>query len=131
MPSLGRRCLGDAGPCADGGRAVEGRSRCRNHGGNAWARVPRERLARYRDPLYQRNRALAIAREPTCHWGMAGCTGRSTTADHLISLARGGDNSLENLVGACSSCNQRRGGAEGRATVKRRAAESRRRRGRP
>ena len=125
-----RRCLGGAGPCADGGLAVAGRSRCRNHGGKSWARVPAERLARYRDPVYQHNRALALAREPICHWRMPGCTGRSTTADHLISIARGGDNSLRNLVGACSSCNQRRGGAEGRATAKRRAAEQRQRRGR-
>lgn len=45
---------------------------------------------------------------------------KSSTADHLLSVARGGGHELENLVGACSSCNQRRGGAEGRATMKRR-----------
>ena len=53
------------------------------------------------------------------------CTGRSTTVDHVISVARGGGNDLDNLVGACARCNQIRGGAEGRATVKRWAAERR------
>lgn len=110
--------------------AVPGRSRCKEHGGGAWARVPKTRLGQYRSADYQRNRALALKREPTCHWGLPGCTGKSATADHLIPVARGGDNSLENLVGSCASCNMRRGGAEGRATVKRRVAEQRRGRGR-
>jgi 5-methylcytosine-specific restriction endonuclease McrA len=61
--------------------------------------------------MYKRNRLLTIAREPICHW----CHVRpSTTADHLLSVARGGGHSLENLVGACAKCNERRGGAEGR-----------------
>lgn len=129
MPPHGRRCLGGSGPCADGGLAVPGRSRCRNHGGKAWARQPPERLAHYRDPLYLRNRPIVLARDPLCRLGLPGCTGRSTTVDHVISIARGGSNDLDNLVGACAHCNQLRGGAEGRATVKRRAAEQRRRRG--
>jgi hypothetical protein len=35
-----------------------------------------------------------------------------------MSDARGGDSSLENLVGSCLSCNQMRGGTEGRAAMK-------------
>jgi 5-methylcytosine-specific restriction endonuclease McrA len=72
----------------------------------------------YADPVYRRNRLLAIKREPTCHW----CHVRpSTTADHLLSIAKGGGHELSNLVGACARCNELRGGAEGRATEKRRA----------
>jgi 5-methylcytosine-specific restriction endonuclease McrA len=126
MPPRGRRCLGGPGLCADGGLAVPGRSRCRNHGGKAWARQPPERLAQYRSAEYQRNRAIVLARDPLCRLRLPGCTGRSTTVDHVISVARGGGNSVDNLVGACAHCNQTRGGAEGRATVKRRAAERRR-----
>jgi 5-methylcytosine-specific restriction endonuclease McrA len=126
MPPHGRRCLGGYGPCANGGLAVPGRSRCRNHGGKSWARQPPARLAVYRDPTYLRNRQIVLARDPLCRLRLSGCTGRSTTVDHVISVARGGGNGLANLVGACAHCNQLRGGTEGRATVRRRAAEQRR-----
>jgi 5-methylcytosine-specific restriction endonuclease McrA len=90
---------------------------CQRHQRRAWARVPKARTLSYADPVYQRNRLLAIKREPICHW----CHVRpSTTADHLRSVASRGGHELENLVGACSKCNERRGGAEGRATQKRR-----------
>jgi 5-methylcytosine-specific restriction endonuclease McrA len=105
------------------------RRRCSGHGRvdcprcvrKAWARVPPARAGAYSSGVYRRNRLIAIAREPECHWRLPGCTLKSTTADHLRSVAKGGGNELENLVGSCSSCNQRRGGAEGRATQKRRA----------
>jgi 5-methylcytosine-specific restriction endonuclease McrA len=116
-----RTCITGYG-CSDGGLAVPGRSRCRKHGGSAWARQPAARLAAYRDPVYLRNRKITLEREPICHW----CRLRpSTTADHLRSVAKGGGHELENLVGSCSKCNERRGGAEGRATMKRRAAARR------
>jgi len=121
------RCLGGTGPCSNPERLAEpGRSRCRNHGGKAWGRVPPARLAAYRDPVYLRNRPIVLARDPMCRLRLAGCTGKSTTVDHVICVARGGSNDLDNLVGACARCNQLRGGAEGRATLKRRAAERRR-----
>ena len=94
-----------------------GRIDCQRHRKRAWARQPAWRQAMYADPAYRRNRVTAIKREPTCHR----CHVRpSTTADHLVSIAKGGTNELFNLVGACSDCNERRGGAEGRATEKRR-----------
>jgi 5-methylcytosine-specific restriction endonuclease McrA len=110
------RCLEDA---------VPGRSRCKAHGGKAWARQPPGRQAAYTSGEYQRNRKIAIAREPTCHWRLPGCARKSTTADHLIPVSRGGTNDLANLVGACARCNQLRGGAEGRATTKARAKRRR------
>ena len=110
--------------CITCGRpAVRGRSRCKDHGGKAWARQPASRRTQYNDLEYQRNRKIVLEQEPICHW----CRLRpSTTADHVRSVAKGGGHELENLVGACARCNERRGAAEGRATTKRRAAARRR-----
>jgi 5-methylcytosine-specific restriction endonuclease McrA len=111
-----RTCIRSGPGCSDNGVAVPGRSRCRAHGGGAWARRNPEREAEYASPEYRRNRPIAIRREPVCHW----CREQpSTTADHVISLAKGGSHSLENLVGSCADCNMKRGAAEGRATEKR------------
>jgi hypothetical protein len=52
--------------------AVPGRSRCKAHGGKAWARQPKARQAAYADPTYLRNRRLTIAREPAWPLGAAG-----------------------------------------------------------
>jgi 5-methylcytosine-specific restriction endonuclease McrA len=112
------KCIGGTGPCAGDGYAVPGRSRCKAHGGTAWARQPAGRRAAYSDPVYLANRKVVLEREPVCHWRLQGCTGRSTTADHLVPVARGGSNRLDNLVGACARCNQLRGGAEGRRRAK-------------
>ncbi len=35
--------------------------------------------------------------------------GRSSTADHVIPLARGGKTELNNIVACCKSCNERKG----------------------
>jgi 5-methylcytosine-specific restriction endonuclease McrA len=117
-----RRCITPGGgrTCSDNGYAVPGRSRCRAHGGGAWGRQPPGRQAAYSSSTYRRNRELAIEREPTCHWRFPGCTGKSTTADHLVPVAEGGGHELENLVGSCSKCNEKRGAALGRATQRRR-----------
>jgi 5-methylcytosine-specific restriction endonuclease McrA len=114
-----RACIRHGPDCSDDGIAVPDRSRCRAHGGGAWARRPPTRQAEYGSPEYQRNRRLAIEREPLCHWRLPGCTTGSTTADHVVSLSKGGDHTLSNLVGSCRSCNEKRGAAEGRATQKR------------
>ena len=122
MPILPRACIRRGyGPCSDGGRAVPGSSRCKQHGGGPWGRKPADRQAAYSDPQYLANRKAAIEREPACHWRFPGCTLGSTTADHLVSLAGGGTNDLDNLVGACSRCNESRGAAEGRAAMRARA----------
>jgi 5-methylcytosine-specific restriction enzyme A len=70
---------------------------------------------------YRRNRAIVIQREPTCHWRLPGCTGRSTQADHLRPVSQGGSNNLDNLVGSCRSCNEARGRAVGNELKRRRA----------
>ena len=113
-----RACIGGSGPCADGGIAVPGRSRCRNHGGKAWAGQPASRQLSYRSPEYRRNRKLVLEREPVCHWRLKGCTRKSTQADHVVPVAQGGDDSLENLVGACGRCNAFRGASLGGRVAK-------------
>jgi 5-methylcytosine-specific restriction endonuclease McrA len=81
-----------------------------------------ERSATYRATTYQHNRAIVLARDPWCRLRLPGCTGKSTTVDHVLSVAKGGRNDIGNLRGACGNCNRRRGAAEGRAAQKRRAA---------
>jgi len=50
-------------------------------------------------------RAL-IARSPRCYWcGKPWTKTRRPTHDHIIPLARGGSNTIENSVCACRSCN--------------------------
>ena len=101
-----------------------GRSRCKDHGGKVWAGQPASRLAQYRSPEYLRNRKIALEREPRCHWGMRGRTGKSTTADHLVAVAEGGSNELSNLVGACARCNAARGSALGGRVTKARRRQA-------
>jgi 5-methylcytosine-specific restriction endonuclease McrA len=96
------------GGCSDAGAAVPGRSRCRAHA-SGWDAKPKSRDLAYADLAYQRNRKLVLAREPICHWRFEGCAGKSTTADHLLAVSRGGSNDPSNLVGSCESCNRRRG----------------------
>lgn len=113
---------------ACGDFAVPGRSRCKIHGGAAWARQPAARQAAYTSAEYKRNREIVLKRDRWCRLRLPGCTVKSTTVDHVISVAKGGGNGLDNLIGACEHCNRMRGGAEGRATTKRRAAQRRRQR---
>lgn len=70
---------------------------------------------------YRRNRAALLASKPGCHW----CGAPAETADHLIELDRGGDDSLDNLVPACKKCNSSRGAKYG--NMKRSAREAARR----
>lgn len=39
-----------------------------------------------------------------------GCSSRATTVDHVVPLCQGGKTSWQNLVAACLSCNQFKGG---------------------
>jgi 5-methylcytosine-specific restriction endonuclease McrA len=88
--------------------ALPGRSRCREHG-SGWDRKPKIRDLAYIDARYKANREIVLRQEPICHWRFEGCTLKSTQADHLIAVSRGGSNDLSNLVGSCESCNRLRG----------------------
>ena len=64
----------------------------------------------YHDPMYRANRRLLLEDEPLCHW----CQLRpATSADHVLAVADGGTNDLDNMVAACGPCNSRRGGRVG------------------
>jgi 5-methylcytosine-specific restriction endonuclease McrA len=119
-----RLCVCYSRNCSDHGIAVPGTSRCRNHTTSGWGfkKNKAARDANYVNPAYRRNRAIALEREPECHWRLPGCTLKSTQADHVLPVSRGGSNSLDNLVGSCQHCNEARGRAAGNA-AKRRADE--------
>lgn len=56
--------------------------------------------------------AKRVAREePVCWLQLDGCTGASTTGDHVIPVIKRPDLALvrSNVHGACSSCNYKRG----------------------
>lgn len=55
--------------------------------------------------------AQVIREEPTCRLRLDGCTGVSTTADHILTRASRPDLVLvrSNLQGACAHCNYKRG----------------------
>jgi 5-methylcytosine-specific restriction endonuclease McrA len=119
-PQLPRQCLRDR--CIQD--AVPGRSRCADHGGKPWSGKVRDRQYNYNSGEYKRNREIVLRQEPSCHWGFPGCRGRSTTADHLVSLAEGGSNNLENLVGSCWPCNITHGAQLGHLRQKQRREQS-------
>jgi len=62
----------------------------------------------YDDPTYKRNRLRVLERDGyTCQY----CQRPAKTVDHLVPVARGGGNEVDNLVACCSECNSRRGQA--------------------
>jgi 5-methylcytosine-specific restriction endonuclease McrA len=69
----------------------------------------------YNNAAWRRLRAQVLAEEPTCQLQLEGCTGRSTQAAHVLSVAERPDLFLErsNVVGACRSCNHREASAKG------------------
>ena len=66
----------------------------RKWGGRIAARLVRATLATY---------------GTRCHLAGPRCTGRATTADHLVPRSRGGPDTLPNLRPACAPCNRQRG----------------------
>lgn len=56
-------------------------------------------------------RDRVVAEEPQCRLQLPGCTGSSTTADHILTVTDRPDLAMErsNLRGACHSCNDKRG----------------------
>jgi hypothetical protein len=55
--------------------------------------------------------ARVVAEEPACWLRLEGCTGASTTGDHVLTVADRPDLALvrANVHGACGPCNHRRG----------------------
>ena len=93
---------------------------CPAHPPSTWStRPPSPSTVASRDPEYRRNRPVVMARDSSCHWCGAPAS-HTDECDHLVAVADGGGNDLDNLVRACSACNQRRGRA---LAAKRQAAQ--------
>lgn len=60
---------------------------------------------------YRKLRDQVVTEEPICWLQLTGCTGHSTTADHVIPFAERPDLGMirSNLRGACEPCNRKRG----------------------
>ena len=59
---------------------------------------------------WKRRRRQVMTRDGGfCQLRFSRCTGIATTLDHIIPVSRGGNDSLDNLRAACSSCNQAKG----------------------
>jgi 5-methylcytosine-specific restriction endonuclease McrA len=67
----------------------------------------------------RRLNARVVREEPDCRLRLPGCTGLSTTADHIVPVSLGGERyDRANLRGACAHCNYSRGnGTRTRQTV--------------
>jgi 5-methylcytosine-specific restriction endonuclease McrA len=59
-----------------------------------------------------------------CQLQLPGCLGRATEADHIVSVADGGEHTLENARAVCKKCHRTRTAQHGGAASKR-AAERR------
>ena len=101
----GRACLG----C---GRVIPGGSRCgecqRDHNRRRDHRRG-TRSQRGYGVAYTVRRALILRSHPFCAY----CGAPAGTVDHVVPLARGGTNSLDNLVACCAECNASKGARDG------------------
>lgn len=58
---------------------------------------------------YRQQKLVLFRRNPHCHWCGAKQKLRTTTIEHVIPLAAGGSNEMENLALACRKCNEEHG----------------------
>jgi 5-methylcytosine-specific restriction endonuclease McrA len=65
----------------------------------------------YNDPIYKANRRTILSDGKATICALCGKPG-ANTADHIISLMHGGDNSIDNLQPAHQSCNSRKGAVQ-------------------
>ena len=65
----------------------------------------------YNDPIYKANRRTILSDGKATICALCGKPG-ANTADHIVSLMFGGDNSLDNLQPAHQACNSRKGATQ-------------------
>jgi hypothetical protein len=82
-----RRCLSLRRGCSDGGIAVPGTSRCRNHTTSGWGSKKNKsaRDAMYASRSYREYRRRTLADKPICVY--PGCTTIADTMDHIIAVS--------------------------------------------
>lgn len=125
--SIPRACIvrgNSLTPCSDGGRAVAGTSRCRNHmykgGWGRYAIKHPDRSAFYRSPAWRAMREAHLKANPSC----VVCGRPANHADHITNLASGGreDGPLQSL---CEDHHRAKTLAESHRGMKRAAARRR------
>ena len=109
-----RLCIMYGRNCSDGGIAVPGKSRCRAHGGGAWARVSPVSRGRY-GADWQLRRARVLREQPNCECGRP-----ATDVHHVVAAADGGSDDRSNLRAVCNPCHRRLTAEQNRARRKRR-----------
>jgi 5-methylcytosine-specific restriction endonuclease McrA len=118
MP-LRRACIARGRDCSDGGFALPGTSRCRNHTRSNWGVYRPEHTHIYRSPEWKSARARVLGEQPVC--AAEDCTARSSEVDHIVPLSRGGaPYDRQNLRGLCSEHHRQRSSAQGAEAKKRR-----------
>ena len=93
---------------------VTTRTRCPEHERAKQRRRDQQRgnaAARGYDHSYRTNRAAILSTWPRCTY----CGHVADTVDHVVALASGGTNAMDNLVPACKRCNSSRGAKLGNA----------------
>jgi 5-methylcytosine-specific restriction enzyme A len=97
-----RSCIRQGPGCSDDGIAVNGKSRCRAHGGEAWQRVDPASKHNY-DAHWRAMRARVLREEPRCRL----CGAPSTDVDHRVAHADGGSDDRSNLRALCNPCHKK------------------------
>ena len=120
-----RQCV--VSTCRD--HAVPGGSRCRRHQISNWSSYKPAHAAVYRSRRWTDMRTRVLREEPQC--AVEGCTAKSTSVDHVVSLGNGGDPfDRANFRGMCWPHHARRSAQQGAEARKRnREAEARRKEG--
>ena len=100
------------------GAASAGRY-CEKHSKLEWAEPgPRQPRLYERRRWRDRLRKVVLARDPLCMIqvlcgrGIGALRALSTEADHIVPRSRGGDDSMENLQGACHACHSHKTATE-------------------
>jgi 5-methylcytosine-specific restriction protein A len=101
-----------------------GASRCPRHRGKAWVNRPKINQGTYSGD-WPAIRARVLQRDRyRCQVQGPGCDGHGVEADHIVSVADGGNNDPTNLRAICVACHRRRTGQQGaRAAKARRQAD--------
>ncbi|WP_119867734.1 HNH endonuclease signature motif containing protein [Frondihabitans sp. 762G35] len=101
MPRAPKKC---AHPSCEA--RVVGKTYCPDHQPTAWATSTRTGFTR----ATRRMRDLVLARDPICRCSgcrrcsMNGCARPSTDDDHIVNVASGGVDDIENHQGLCHPC---------------------------
>jgi len=105
-----RLCLFYGRNCSDDGRAVPGKSRCKAHGGGAWARVDPSAKKHY-GGAWQNIRRRVLRERPYCQE----CGQPAVDVDHIQAVADGGTDERGNLRSLCRACHKKHTASQNRA----------------